>query len=103
MPLYLSKQCSQSTLRPTAALSFVQNLSVVLLSTSVAKVYKKVSSGFLFATIFENVAVVLIGVFLHVFLSESENHGASLGSCDKPLSSTYFQLALVCGAIDSVS
>ncbi len=115
VPLYLSRQCTSSALRPTAALSFVQNLAVVLLSTSAAKIYKRVSvssssssSSFLYATILENTAVVFMGAFLHSFLQQSETSSStavdsSFSSCDDPLSSPSFRLALACGAVDAVS
>ena len=101
LPLYLSKQCShKSTLRPTAALTFVQNLSVVLLSTSVAKIYrKKLAAGawdgrsreksdgggeissvrgeeaaaktFYIAIAMENTAVALLGFFMYAFFNHA--------------------------------
>ena len=99
-----------------------------------AKLYKRSSgsggsSSFLCATVLENMAVALIGVFLYSFLQSSDEFSimpsssggdydyddadgessflakstSSSSSCDDPLSSTYFRLALVCGAIDAVS
>lgn len=94
LPLYLSKQCQTSSLRPTAALTIVQNLSVALFSTSVANLYKKklrgrgngenkskkkirdvgisfASDPFSTATILENGAVALTAVFLYMFLQQN--------------------------------
>lgn len=122
LPLYLSKQCSNSTLRPTAAFALVQNLAVTLLSTTVAKRYKDVvkkkkgSSAFIIATILENVAVALVGIFIYVYLNNNDNNNDGKSEymssllqrnredhCDNPLSSNYFRLALLCGSIDAVS
>ena len=177
LPLYLSKQqCharsgsginsrSRASLRPTAALTFAQNLSVVLLSTTVAKLFRKNSiltrcptssrlsssprtfispantnvntnvnsnqgknansllRNFILATILENVAVVLLGLFIHAFLSNNgglnndergatgaatannnnNNNNNNSSACDDPFSSNYFCMAVFCGCIDAVS
>ena len=99
LPLYISKFCSGS-FRPTAALSIVQNITVALLSTSVANVYK--SSGpnaFLIATAIENAAVATGGMFIAMYVQQSDIDD----KCSNPLSSNYFKAALILGAIDAVS
>ena len=102
LPLYISKFCHGS-FRPTAALSIVQNITVALLSTSVANVYKSSSgsskSAFVISTAIENVAVALGGIFISLFVGQVGIDD----KCNNPLSSHYFKFSLILGAIDAVS
>lgn len=104
LPLYLSRGCKGS-LRPTAAFSLTQNLAVAMLSAAAADLYQSIQrsngglSAFVRATILENCAVVLGGLLLVAFATQT-NQSADL--CSGPLQSGIYVMALLCGATDAV-
>lgn len=102
IPLYLSRMCLSSSLRPTAAISIAQSLAVATLSTTVANRYRRhhnLTEAFVWATLLENLAVALGGICICYFITDD-----SLGAnrCHEPFKSNYFILALLCGAVDAV-